>query len=138
MDAGEEQVVYSWDLTHDYNLEYFPDEIDRCLQTALEAKHVKSLVLPHYTGFSKSRMTVSVEVSTLPVQLRKVIGNRAWVEKYGATLMKTLIQGYLTLRASKTALRGLQPTTIYISEGATRAHFVDLLSMTSWYTQPKH
>ena len=31
MRVGEEKVVYSWDLTHDYNLEDFPDEIDRCL-----------------------------------------------------------------------------------------------------------
>ena len=83
-------------------------------------------------------MTVSVEVSTLPVQLRKVIGNRACMEKFGATLIKTLIQGYLTMKESKTAMRGLQPTTIYISEDATQAHFVDLLSMTSWYVKPKH
>ena len=91
MDAGEEQVVYSWDLTHDYNYEYFPDEIDRCLQTALDATHENSQIMPQYMGFYKSRMTVSVEVRTLPIQLRKVIGNRACMEKFGATLLKTLI-----------------------------------------------
>ena len=94
--------------------------------------------MPHFTSFYKSRMTVSVEASTMPIQLRKVIGNRACMEKFGATLIKTLIQGYLTMKGSKTAMRGLQPTTIYISEDATQAHFVDLLSMTSWYSKPKH
>ena len=46
MHAGEEQVVYSWDLTHDYNLEDFPDEIDRCLKTALDATHENSQIMP--------------------------------------------------------------------------------------------
>ena len=75
---------------------------------------MKSLVIPQFTGFYKSRMTVSVETSTLPIQLRKVIGNRACMEKFGATLIKTLIQGYLTMKESKITMRGLQPTTIYI------------------------
>ena len=42
------------------------------------------------------------------------------------------------MRASQKIMRGLQPSTIYISEDATRAHFVDLLSMTSYSPNPKN
>ena len=42
MDSRAEQVVFAWDLTHDYDFEYYPDEIDRCMQTALEASHENS------------------------------------------------------------------------------------------------
>ena len=91
IDVKEEFVLYSWNLTHDYDLERFPDEIARCLQTALLAERSNSQILPHYTDFYKNGMIVSIEVSTLPVQLRHVIGNRQEMQEYGATLMKSLI-----------------------------------------------
>ena len=31
IDVKEEFVLYSWNLTHDYDLEQFPDDISRCL-----------------------------------------------------------------------------------------------------------
>ena len=42
MEVGEKLIIYSWDLTHDYDYEQFPDEIDMCLQTALEASYENS------------------------------------------------------------------------------------------------
>ena len=51
MQVGEKQITFLWDLIHDYDNEHFPDEINRCLQTALEAKNVKSLVMPQFTSF---------------------------------------------------------------------------------------
>ena len=107
MELGEEEVAFSWNLTHDYDLEQFPDDISRCLQTALLSQHTNSQFIPHYTGFYKSGMTVSLQVSTLPIKLRLVIGNRACMERFGATLMNTLIEGYLTIKKSKVVLRGL-------------------------------
>ena len=138
IDVKEEFVLYSWNLTHDYDLEQFPDEIARCLKTALLAEHSNSKILPHYTDFYKSGMIVSVEVSTLPVPLRHVIGNRQEMQEYGATLMKSLIQGYTTLKKSTTVMRGLQPSMIFVSEDATQVQFADILSMARWDSEPKH
>ena len=35
-------------------------------------------------------------------------------------------------------MRGVQPSTIYISYDAKQVNFVDLLSMTGWFNEPKH
>ena len=138
IEIGDESITYSWNFIHDYDYENFPVEIANCLQTVLNAKRSNQEIFPHYIGYSKSGNIVSVEVSTLPLQLRKVIGNRGQMERFGATLMKTLIQGYLTIKKSRQVMRGLQPSTIYISEDATKVQFVDILSMTNYNEEPKN
>ena len=49
---------------------------------------------------------------------------------HGATLMKTIINAYLKLKSSGFVMRGLQPSTIFISEDAKEIQFTDLVSTT--------
>ena len=57
---------------------------------------------------------------------------------HGATLMKTIINAYLKLKSSGLVMRGLQPSTIFISEDAKEVQFTDLLSTTVMGVETKH
>ena len=57
---------------------------------------------------------------------------------YGATLSKTMINAYLKLKRSGFVMRGLQPSTTFISEDARSMHFTDLLSATIMGIETKH
>ena len=86
-------------------------------------------ILPKFTGITRSDQIVSVEVSTHPIQLRSIIGNRSQMQQHGATLIKTLIMGYFELKKTGCVMRGLQPTCIYLTKDLKQVQFTDLLSM---------
>ena len=60
------------------------------------------------------------------------------MEKYGATLFKTLIEGYLAVQDTTFIIRSMQPFNIYISEDATKMQFIDLLSISEKGTKARH
>ena len=76
VEAKDDQITISWNLTSDYDYEDFPKEIARCLEHAQTADVDGGHHLPTFDGFKRSGMIVSIELTTLPIQLRKVIGNR--------------------------------------------------------------
>ena len=64
-------------------------------------------------------MIVTITLSALPYNLRSFIGDRPQMEKHGATLFKTLIEGYLAVQDTPFMIRSMQPFNIHISEDAT-------------------
>ena len=83
-------------------------------------------------------MIVTITLSTLAYNLRSFIGDRPQMEKYGATLFKTLIEGYLAVQDTTFMIRSMQPFNIYISEDATKMQFIDLLSISEKGTKARH
>ena len=81
---------------------------------------------------------MSIEMITLPIQLRSVIGNRQAMQQRGAAVWDTLINAWLRLKHTGWVMRGLQPCTIYISKDAKEVQFVDLLSMTDMDAETTH
>ena len=59
-----------------------------------------------------------------------MIGNRYEMHKHGHTLFETLILAYLKLKDSGLVIRGIQPSTTYISQDAKKVQFCDLMAMT--------
>ena len=51
------------------------------------------------------------------------------MQHYGNTIFKSLVGAYNSLKNMKVVIRGLQPTSIFLSEDATQVQFSDILSM---------
>ena len=51
------------------------------------------------------------------------------MQHYGNTIFKSLVRAYNSLKDLKVVIRGLQPSSIFLSECATQVHFSDILSM---------
>ena len=99
--------MFSWNLSYDTHFERFPKDIARCLKYALMAERKLNPIFPKYSRLTRSDQIVSVEVTTLPIQLRSIIGNRWYMQQHGAILIKTLIQGYFELKKTGCVMRGL-------------------------------
>ena len=83
-------------------------------------------------------MIVTITLSALPYNLRSFIGDRPQMEKFGATLFKTLIEGYLAVQDTPFMIRSMQPFNIHISKDATELQFVDLVSMSEKGIKAQH
>ena len=138
VETSEEKIEFSWNLSYDTHYERFPDDIARCLKYALMAERKLNPIVPKYNRLTRSDQIVTVEVSTLPIQLRSIIGNRWYMQQHGATLINTLIKGYFELKKTGCVMRGIQPSTIYLSEDLREVQFTDLLSIVRKYDYAPH
>ena len=93
--------------------------------------------MPPFHRFYRSGQIIALEVSTLPICLRDVIGNRDEMQQHGHRIFKTLIQLYMKTKETSYVMRGFQPASIFISEDGTQAQFTDLLSITEEGGQPR-
>ena len=66
----------------------------------------------------------------MPIQLRSVIGKRAEMHAYGWKIIKSLLNGYHSLKKLDFLHRGIRPSTVYISTDAKEINFVDIATMT--------
>ena len=125
----DEIYTISWDLSRDFRLELVPLDIIRLIKEVKLVDKVPQNIFPKFNDFYRNRMIVTVEMSTLPINLRSVIGKRSKMEQYGQNIVKSLLNSYLWLKKHDYRVRTIQPANIYISPEGKELNFVDLRSL---------
>ena len=125
----DEIYTISWDLSRDFRLELVPLDIIRLIKEVRLVDKVPQNIFPKFNDFYRNRMIVTVEMSTLPINLRSVIGKRSKMEQYGQNIVKSLLNSYLWLKKHDYRVRTIQPANIYISPEGKELNFVDLRSL---------